>query len=231
MLSSPRCASRSSFPSPTYRRMLDPSTGRSGVVLPRLRHVPAFAGPLQYMSNFLVVAWALQPELISSEVGCAIPEPVEPFVERAPPVFLRSSEIIYSKCVTLQFRVLIQILDIHVFHIPSDSNGDSSSRGDSSSEYYPDYDPDHGFQQPWLYRLTSFQPGWGSLVIIALTGDDTSWSTVSLGGAVFHRLGHVRPTGPSGALACRGGARVLSPTGAPLAFREQFESREQSSMG
>jgi hypothetical protein len=40
------------------------------------------------MSNYLVVGWALHPEDIPAEVGCAIPKPVEPFVERVPPLFL-----------------------------------------------------------------------------------------------------------------------------------------------
>jgi hypothetical protein len=40
------------------------------------------------MSNYLVVGWALHPEDIPAEVGCAIPKPVEPFVERVPLLFL-----------------------------------------------------------------------------------------------------------------------------------------------
>jgi hypothetical protein len=37
------------------------------------------------MSNYLIFSWALHPELIPSEVGCANPEPV---IERVPPLFL-----------------------------------------------------------------------------------------------------------------------------------------------
>jgi hypothetical protein len=33
------------------------------------------------MLHFLLVAWEIHPDLIPREVGCIIPEPVEPFVE------------------------------------------------------------------------------------------------------------------------------------------------------
>lgn len=36
------------------------------------------------LSSFLVVAWARHPDLIPTEVGCSVPEPVEPFVEAEP---------------------------------------------------------------------------------------------------------------------------------------------------
>jgi hypothetical protein len=48
------------------------------------------------MSSFLMAAWAVHPELISEEVGCVVPEPEEPFMERVPPLFLSSSEIVHS---------------------------------------------------------------------------------------------------------------------------------------
>jgi hypothetical protein len=40
------------------------------------------------LSSFQVIVWARNPDLIPSEVTCSIPEPVEPFVEAAPPLFL-----------------------------------------------------------------------------------------------------------------------------------------------
>jgi hypothetical protein len=92
------------------------------------------------MSSFLTVAQALHPELIPLEVGCAILEPVEPFMECAMPLFLRSSEIIHSKWVTSQFRVFIQIWEIHDFNRPNDFENDSSLGGDWSGEDYLDCD-------------------------------------------------------------------------------------------
>jgi hypothetical protein len=92
------------------------------------------------MSSFLTVARALHPEPIPLEVGCAILEPVEPFMECATPLFLRSSEIIHSKWVTSQFWVFIQIWEIHDFNRPSDSENDSSLGGDWSGEDYLDCD-------------------------------------------------------------------------------------------
>jgi hypothetical protein len=62
-------------------------------------------------------------------------------MERMPPLFLGSNEIIHSKCDTLQFRVFIRILEIHDFNLPSDSKGNSSSRWDSGEEDYLGYDP------------------------------------------------------------------------------------------
>jgi hypothetical protein len=53
------------------------------------------------MSSFLVAAWAVHRELISEEVGCVVPKPEEPFIERVPPLFLSSSEIVHSKRGTL----------------------------------------------------------------------------------------------------------------------------------
>jgi hypothetical protein len=72
-----------------------------------------------------------------------------------PPLFLRSSDLIHSMCDTLQFWVFIQILGIHDFNLPSNSEDESSLGGDSSGEDYPRYDLGCGFLQPWswVYRL------------------------------------------------------------------------------
>jgi hypothetical protein len=56
------------------------------------------------LSSFWAVAWATHRDLIPAEVGCIFPEPVELFVERAPPLFLSASELIHSKLDTLQLR-------------------------------------------------------------------------------------------------------------------------------
>jgi hypothetical protein len=50
---------------------------------------------------FWATAWAMHPDLIPTELGCIFPEPEEPFVEREPPLFLSTSEIIHSKRETL----------------------------------------------------------------------------------------------------------------------------------
>jgi hypothetical protein len=67
------------------------------------------------MSQFLVAAWAIHLDLISSEVGYIIPEPEEPSIVGRLPLFLRASKIVYSKRDTLQFHVLIKIIEIHDF--------------------------------------------------------------------------------------------------------------------
>jgi hypothetical protein len=38
----------------------------------------------------------MHPDLIPRAVGCIFPEPVEPFVDGEPLLFLRASEIIHS---------------------------------------------------------------------------------------------------------------------------------------
>jgi hypothetical protein len=60
-------------------------------------------------------------------------------------------------CDTLQFRVFIKILEIRDFNLPSNSEGESSSGGDSSEEDYLGFDPGCGLLQPWprVYRLAS----------------------------------------------------------------------------
>jgi hypothetical protein len=123
------------------------------------------------MLSFLVVDWALHPELIPIEVGCTILEPVKPFVECKPPLFLRASEIIDSKCDTLQFRVFILILEIHDFNVPKNSEGESSSESDSSRGDYPGYDPDHGNLNPWprVYRIDTSRSSSHDLCLLLLS--------------------------------------------------------------
>jgi hypothetical protein len=65
------------------------------------------------------------PDLIPIEVGGMLPEPEVPFVEGEPPLFLQASEIIHSKRDTLQYRVLLHILEVHNFSPPRDSDDDA----------------------------------------------------------------------------------------------------------
>jgi hypothetical protein len=58
-----------------------------------------------------------------------------PFLECEPPLFLSSSELIHSRCDTLQFCVFVCVLEVHDYTIPEGSNDDSSnSNGDSSAD-------------------------------------------------------------------------------------------------
>jgi hypothetical protein len=47
-----------------------------------------------------------------------MPEPVEPFVKVAPPLFIQSSEVVHSKCDLLHFCAFIHILEVHDFNPP-----------------------------------------------------------------------------------------------------------------
>jgi hypothetical protein len=70
------------------------------------------------MDNFLIMAWASDPDLIPVEVGFFMPEPIEPFKEGVPPLFLLASEIIHSKCNLLHYRATINVLEQHEFSTP-----------------------------------------------------------------------------------------------------------------
>jgi hypothetical protein len=95
------------------------------------------------MSTFLVAPWAANPNFIPTEVGFSVPESIESSVEREPPLYLSSSEIIDSSCDLLHYRAIISILEIHDFSTPpsSDSEGGGGGQGSSSDEEYPGYDP------------------------------------------------------------------------------------------
>jgi hypothetical protein len=55
------------------------------------------------MASFIVVTWACDLDLIPTEVGFSILEPVEPFEEAVPPLFLQTSEAIQYKCNLLHY--------------------------------------------------------------------------------------------------------------------------------
>jgi hypothetical protein len=66
-----------------------------------------------------------------------VPEPVEPFIERQPPLFLRAAKLIHAKRDMLGFHALIKILEIHDFSLledSSDDGGSSNSSGSSSDD-------------------------------------------------------------------------------------------------
>jgi hypothetical protein len=100
--------------------------------------------------SYLVIISAKHLDLIPTEVGCSILELIEPFVEVVPPLFMRSSEIVHSKCDLLHFRAFVHILKVHDFTPPSDSsdNDDHPSSSDSSNDGYPSYDPNRGILRP-----------------------------------------------------------------------------------
>jgi hypothetical protein len=103
------------------------------------------------MFTFLVIAWSMHPDLISNEVGCAIPEPAQPSVGETP-LFLRASEIIHSKCDMLQFCALVQVLEVHDFTSSADSDDDSplrSNSSDSRGDGLLDANPRGTSLQPW----------------------------------------------------------------------------------
>jgi hypothetical protein len=83
------------------------------------------------LSSYLVVVWAHHPDLIPTEVGCSIPEPVEP------PLFIRSLEGIHPKCDLLHFRVFIRILEVHDFNPLSSLDDDGESSGGDSKRSIP----------------------------------------------------------------------------------------------
>jgi hypothetical protein len=119
----------------------------------------------------------VHPDLALVEVGCIIPEPQEPFMERQPPLFLRSSEIIHSKRDRLGFRVFIKIIEIHDFS-PTEDSGDDSSDPSSDSDGLPGPGESGDILQ-WLciYRLMGeLSPSGEPWPSLSQTGGDVSWS-------------------------------------------------------
>jgi hypothetical protein len=82
------------------------------------------------LSQFLVAAWARHSDLIPNEIGGIVPEPVEPFVERAPPLFISTSEVVHSRCDMLQFHIFIRVLEVHDYSIVEGSDDDPSDCSD-----------------------------------------------------------------------------------------------------
>jgi hypothetical protein len=54
------------------------------------------------LSKYLAVVWVLHPDLIPNEVGSVVLEPELLSVMGQPPLFLHASEIMHTKCDTLQ---------------------------------------------------------------------------------------------------------------------------------
>jgi hypothetical protein len=82
-------------------------------------------------TRFYIIDWAVHPNLILVEVGNVPSELEETFQERAPPLFHRASEIIHSKKHTLQYKVLVHVLEVHDFTPPADSEVDDPPNSDS----------------------------------------------------------------------------------------------------
>jgi hypothetical protein len=90
------------------------------------------------LSQFLVATWAKHPDLIPNEVGDIISEPVQPFVEREPSLFIRSLGLIHLWCDTLQFWVFVRVLEVHDYTIPKHSSDDPfDPSGDSGADGIP----------------------------------------------------------------------------------------------
>jgi hypothetical protein len=87
-------------------------------------------------------------------VGCVIPEPEVPFIERELPLFLLASEIIHSKKDALQFHAFNLIVKMHDF-TPLNSSDDSGMDGsDSGADDIPGRDYASSSLRPWpeVYR-------------------------------------------------------------------------------
>ncbi|OEL22976.1 hypothetical protein BAE44_0016005, partial [Dichanthelium oligosanthes] len=132
------------------------------------------------LSCFLVVAWAVHPDMIPHEVICYVPEPDEPFSEGAPPLFLRATELIHSRRDALHYRVVVRILELHDFSLPSDSDDSPRSSGSSGADGLPTAEP--GRSQPWprIYRGAEGPSSTGEpRPSLPTSGGGTSWPSLS----------------------------------------------------
>jgi hypothetical protein len=71
-------------------------------------------------------------DLIPNEVDWIILNPVEPFVEHTLPLFIQASELIHFKSDTVQFWVIIRVIEVHDFTIPPNSDDDVLESSDDS---------------------------------------------------------------------------------------------------
>lgn len=89
-------------------------------------------------TRFELVAWCVHPSLIPKEKILVVPEEDEPFVESAPPLFLKQKDLIHTKRHTLRYRVIVfihEVQDMRPRSPPSSSDGSP----DSDDDDYPGY--------------------------------------------------------------------------------------------
>jgi hypothetical protein len=104
------------------------------------------------MDNFIVVAWASDPELILTGIGFSIPELVNLPEVGVTPLFLWASEIIHSLCNLLHYHAIVNVLEIHDFSTPLSSDSEGGRRGSDSGpddDGYPGYYQGHNFLDSW----------------------------------------------------------------------------------
>jgi hypothetical protein len=135
------------------------------------------------LSRFLVVVWARHLDLIPTEVACSVPEPVDPFVNAQPPLFLTAHEIIHSKCNLLHFRAFVHIVEVHDFNLLESSDNDDRRppSSDSSDDEYPGFDHGQGNLRPWpkVSRFVSDNGSTSSSWPLLPSADDKVWSSPS----------------------------------------------------
>lgn len=119
------------------------------------------------MTSFQLVECCSDLDCIPVKVDCAIPEPVEPFVERAPPLYLRAEELIESLREVLGLTAVINVLEVQDYHPRSESEDefmgtrrDFESDSDSSVDY-PSFDGGGGPLKQWS-RIFHFPQTGGS---------------------------------------------------------------------
>jgi hypothetical protein len=105
-----------------------------------------------------------------------MPEPMEPFVEWQPPLFLQASEIIHDKRESVGFWALVKIIEIHDFTSCEDSS-DDGSRSDSSDDGLPGPQV-HSSLRPWpmIYHFIIASSPSGPWPCLPRHGGDVQWS-------------------------------------------------------
>jgi hypothetical protein len=142
-------------------------------------------------------------------VGCVGPEPIEPFVEGQPLLFIHASELIHSKHDMLGFHALVRILEIQNFpplEDSSDDGADSGSRDSLGGDGLPG-PRGGGSLWPWLVIFCfigttspSRQP-WPSL---PRHGGDIQWGQQALPASHADLASRTDPVASQCGVACPG---------------------------
>jgi hypothetical protein len=150
------------------------------------------------MTCFYLVIWTIHLDLIPvRSIVLFLSRSGHRRWEPPPPTLPRTKELIHSKRDTLQYRILIHVLEVHdfspLFNFDDDSSTPSDSSNDSNGDGLPSRNPGTSSLWPWIriYRLAGHPNAYDShLPALPCGGGGASWLVVGTqGGAPWSAAG------------------------------------------
>ncbi|CAL4891874.1 unnamed protein product [Urochloa decumbens] len=170
------------------------------------------------MRTFTVAAWAVDPDLVPTEVVLVVPEKEAPFVQDTK-FYLRPEELIHSSKATLRYRVSTEVREVQDWRQPSDSSSEDNWGYGGGASDDDDSDPGHDFgsgrggsSRPWP-RRHRFPPGGG--------GTAPAWPTSRGCDSAIGWWGHSFATGRESVRRCQRRRPVRAP--APASHRANIQ--------